>query len=375
MKPLTFNNSSDRFKLPGDRAMFNRIAVDMIEHGRELAPSSHWNWNLGLQDKEKLSGYTDELFDEKYSKLELMLEPWVGVTGMQSLKMESVIKYEDLLRSIDHLELLPAEILSHGHANGWLETDLGSVMDVNLIAAYLVKQSKKRFTICEVGGGYGRLAETLITVLLQSAHYVLVDAVPGSLMYAYLYLKKQLPNLRIGSFYNDDVYSRDFDVYIMPAWQVQQLPSASFDICINVESMQEMEQHHVDYYLKLFDRLAISEGLIYMSNARDYVFLGEWKIPTHWEPLFFNNTPRSWTADHPTQVYRKHTGDFSREQQILESIFKQQITAWRNHQHINELELRIFEYCQKIKNLNDKVNRLQTRDPVYWFRSFLAKFR
>ncbi len=383
--PLTLSNPHSRFDLPGDKTMFNRIVVDMIEHGGKLAPSNHWNWNLGsgsAADKEKVSGYTDELFDEKYSQLELMLNPWVGVTGMQPLKMESVVKYESFLRAIDHLELLPADILSHGQSNGWRETDLGSVMDVNLIGAYLAEQDKRRLAICEVGGGYGRLAEALIGVLPGSAHYVLVDAVPGSLMYAYIYLKKQLPHLRIGSFYNDDPYSQDFDCYIMPAWQVQQLPSAAFDICINVESMQEMEQHHVDHYLKLFDRLAVTEGLIYMSNARDYVFLGDWNIPAQWEPLFLNNTPRSWTADHPTQMLRKRTGDFTRERRILEGAFKRQIAAWRDQQSINELNLHIAdrdricnEYSQEINRLTADVNELRARGPAFWLRKFLAKLR
>jgi hypothetical protein len=361
MNPLTLNNPHNRFRLPGDKAMFNRIVVDMIEHGGKLAPSNHWNWNLGSADKEKLSGYSDEQFDEKYSELELMLNPWVGVTGMRPLNEESVTKYESYLRSIDHLGLLPADILSHGQANDWRETDLGSVLDVSLLSAFSPAQQRShRLAVCEVGGGYGRLAEALVGILSDSMHYVLVDAVPGSLMYAYMYLKSQLPNHKVGSFYNGDPYSEEYDFYIMPAWQVQQLPASTFDICINVESMQEMEQHHVDHYLNLFDRLTVADGLIYISNARDYVFRGEWNIPSHWETRFLNNTPRSWSADHPTQILRKRIGDFSLERHVLEGVFKQQIAAWRNNQLINELNLHIADRDRICYELQQEIDRLNS---------------
>jgi hypothetical protein len=359
-KKLTLNNPHTRFNLSGDRDMFHRIAADMIKNGGELAPSNHWNWNLGHGSNKdmKLSGYTDELFIEKYSQLEMMLNPWIGVTGMKSISADVVAKYERFLRDIDHLGLLPDDVLSHGLANDWRETDLGSVMDTNLISAFFHGHPSRKITICEVGGGYGRLAEVLIGVLSGSVHYVLVDAVPGSLMYAYMYLKRQLPHLKIGSYYQGDSYSNEYDCYIMPAWQVQQLPEAAFDICINIESMQEMEQYHVDYYLALFDRLLVVKGLIYLSNARDYVFSGEWNIPDNWEVLFFNNTPRSWTADHPTQVFRKRSGNFSKMRLIFEGLFNQQIAAWKDRQLINQLKLHIVDRDRICNELKLEISRL-----------------
>lgn len=336
---LNINNPHSRFKLHGSKADFDRIVLDMTENGGNLAPSSHWNWNLGKAGEvTKPSGYSDQLFQEKYKQLDLMLDPWVGVTGMKPIDDNAVAKYESFLRAIDHLELLPADILSHGIKNDWRETDLGTVMDCNLITAFSEKVGRSNdLTICEVGPGYGRLAEVLAgTVLGGSVHYVLIDAVPGSLMYSYLYLKNQLPRLKIGSYYQGDPYSTEFNCYIMPAWQVHQLPNAAFDICINVESLQEMEQHHVDHYLQSFDRLVRPQGLIYLSNARDYVFRGSWNIPGRWEPLFFSNTPRSWTADHPTHVYRRQAGEYAKQQRMLEGAFKLQVNAWMEHQRLTQ---------------------------------------
>jgi len=372
-QPLFLNNPHRRFDLAGDREMFNRIVVDMIKNSGDLAPSDHWNWNLGndRSDKEEgLLGYTDELFNEKYSQLEMMLNPWVGVTGMRPIDAEAVAKYEKFLRGIDQLAMLPDDILSYGKANDWRETDLGSVMDANLIGGFSdLWSAPRKIAICEVGGGYGRLAEVLMGLLPGSVHYVLVDAVPGSLMYAYMYLRAQFPHLKIGSYYQNDSYSDEFDCYIMPAWQSQTLPDSAFDVCINIESLQEMEQRHVDHYMAMFDRLTMADGMVYLSNARDYVFKGTWKIPGHWELLFINNTPRSWTADHPTQIFRKRTGDFSRERMILESVFTEQVGAWQDRQRINELSLHIADRDQRINSLIVETEKLRKRKSRFWFRT------
>jgi hypothetical protein len=325
---LSLRNPDTRFEIAGDKTQFDVIVRDMCSHGGTMAPSDHWNWNLGESVKGS-NGYTSDLFEKNYSHLNKMLDPWVGVTGMKVLSPEAVTKYEAFLRPIDHLQLLPTDVLTHGRANGWRETDLGSVLDLNLIWMFRVDVPNERLAICEVGGGYGRLAEVFLGQRRKPIHYVMIDAVPGSLLYAYAYLKAQYPDLKIGSFYAGDAYDASYDCYVLPAWRTGALPQACFDVCVNIESMQEMEQHHVDSYLELFDRLTVPGGEIYLSNARDYVFKGQWKIPRHWETLYLNNTPRSWTADHPTHILRKSAGDHSQARRAHESVFRQQVHAWR----------------------------------------------
>jgi hypothetical protein len=363
-KPFTFNNAPSRFEVPGDKEIFRNIVSDMVKNGKDLVPSDQWNWNLGTKgqsDYREEQEYTDGLFEEKYSNLQMMLDPWVGMTGMQLLTETSVAKYETFLRAIDHLGLLGDDILAHGWFNGWREADLGSIIDINLLTFLPGISLDKRFSVCEVGGGYGRLAEIFLSDLCDSVHYVLIDAVPGSLMYAYLYLKAQFPNRRIGCYYNGDTYSEDFDCYIMPSWHAHLLPSSKFDISINIESMQEMLQHHVDYYISFFDRLTKSEGLIYLSNARDYVFQGDWNIPNHWETLFLHNIPRSWTADHPTHILRKRrTGDFSLERRIAEGAFGQQIMAWRNQQLLIEQQENLADRDRICNELQQTIEKLTT---------------
>jgi hypothetical protein len=324
---LLLRNRDTRFEIAADKAQFDLIVQDMCCNGGVLAPSNHWNWNLG-ENASEFSSYTSELFEKNYSHLSKLLDPWVGVTGMKVLSEEAVKKYEGFLRPIDHLQLLPTDILTHGKSNGWRETDLGSVLDLSLITIFLANSPKETLAICEVGGGYGRLAEVFLEKHEKRLHYVMIDAVPASLMYAYAYLRSQYPELKIGSFYAGDDYDTSYGCYILPSWRTSVLKDASFDICINIESMQEMQQHHVDFYLETFDRLTVARGEIYLSNARDYVFKGRWKIPPHWETLYLNNTPRSWTADHPTHILRKNEGDYSLERCAHESVFRQQVQAW-----------------------------------------------
>ena len=187
----------------------------------------------------------------------------------------------------------------------------------------------------------------------------MIDAVPGSLMYAYYYLTSQFPELKIGSFYAGDAYDSSYDCYILPSWQTSVLEDNFFDISINIETMQEMQQHHVDFYLKLFDRLTIFGGTVYLSNARDYVFKGAWNIPPHWQTFYFNNTPRSWSADHPTHILRKFDGDYSLERCAHESVFAQQIQAWNNTQLISEQILHIADRDRICGELQKKIEDMK----------------
>jgi hypothetical protein len=189
-------------------------------------------------------------------------------------------------------------------------------------------------------------------------------------MYAYFYLKSQFPELKIGSFYAGDVYDRSYDCYILPSWRTSVLQDASFDICLNIESMQEMQQHHVDFYLKLFDRLTVFGGEIYLSNARDYVFKGAWNLPEHWETLYLNNTPRSWSADHPTHILRKTEDDYSLERRAHESAFGQQLQAWINSQLISEQMLHIADRDRICGELQKKIEDMAVENVVPNFKTW-----
>jgi putative sugar O-methyltransferase len=299
----------------------------MRSNGGILAPSNHWNWGCGGVNGE--SQYSNKLYQDKYSNLKQILDPWVGITGMKIVSDSAVKKYEGFLRSIDQFSTLPSDILEFGSKNGWLEADLGSIMDINLISIFSKVGQRKPPFVLEVGGGYGRLAEIFLERFQKDIHYVLIDSVPGSLMYSYLYLKNQFPELKIGSLYAGDKYCESYNCFILPSWRAKETIGNSFDICINIESMQEMLEEHVDYYLKLFEECSINGATIYLSNARDYIFKGDWNIPPNWRPLYLSNTPRSWSPNHPTQIFQKNiSGDFSADRLALEGAYQLQLLNW-----------------------------------------------
>jgi hypothetical protein len=299
------------FDIAADSAMLDRIVADASANGGDLVPNDHWT-----------------LPADGVQTLRLMLDALIGPIGSQPVDEDAVACYEPFLRGIDHLGLCKADLLAQSHRRHLMKSDLGTLMDLNLTAAYLPSPVPDPLRVIEVGGGYGRLAEAFLRLRPGAVRYLLIDAVPASLMYAYLFMKAAFPELRIGSFYAGDEYSDDFDCYVMPAWQTRSLSGVRFDLAINVESMQEMDRRHVDYFLALFDRLTVAEAIVYISNARDYVFKGKWSFPNGWQTLFQHNTPRSWSRNHPTLVFRKGPRDYSVERRVAEAAFAQESAHW-----------------------------------------------
>jgi hypothetical protein len=314
-----------RLDIAGDPALFRQILADLLDNAGPHAPSEHWMWvndSRPEPGQAQLASLGSEgaarTYFEKFSRLNLLLDAWVGCTDMQRLDPERYRRYEDWCGSLDELGLLP-QLKAHAADPDCaaMNTDLGTVVDLNLLYLCALKKAP-RSTICEVGGGYGRLAEGLLALFAGRVCCVMVDAVPGSLMYAYLYMKACFPELRIGSYYNGDVLDPEkWDCYVAPTWHFEGLAAGlPFDLCVNIESMQEMNQWHVNYYLQLFNRILAPEGTVYLSNAKDYVFKGTWPYPANWQRVFCQNTPRSWTRIHPTEIFRNTAGNWSAETRL-----------------------------------------------------------
>lgn len=142
--------------------------------------------------------------------------------------------------------------------------------------------------------------------------------------YSRKYLSQACPDARMRSFYDDgsdDFDLENLDIAIIPSWHFERLNRSSYDICVNIESMQEMNQSHVDYYLSLFQSVAADGATIYLSNAHDYYFRGSFSYPKNWQKLFSSNTPRSWTSDHPTEMFRKTNREYSLQNSVHDSIY------------------------------------------------------
>jgi len=241
---------------------------------------------------------------------------------------QTVSRYATLLSKTDQLGLWQANMEDPKVAASMMLADLGSIMDLNFLHTYGVDEAKDVTRILEIGGGYGRLAEAAFNVFGKSIRYVLVDSVPASLYYARKYMEQACPDIRVGSYYDGDEFDLNkFECYVIPSWYFEKMNREQYDICINIESFQEMNQQHVDTYLGLFDRLSVDGATIYVSNAHDYIFQGDWNYPANWQKLVCTNTPRSWSPNHPTEIFVKRKGSFASQNAAMDGVHAYQVST------------------------------------------------
>lgn len=309
---------------------------DMQEYGGQLSPVDAWD----------LDAHSNNQGDITFGD---MLPLWIGSGAIRAITPDILEKYQPFLNECDLLELIPSFLDADiGEDYTRRIADLGTIIDVNLIVAHLQHRGDDSVHFLEIGGGYGRLAEAFMGLFGHQAKYVIVDAVPESLVYAYLYLSKNFPDRKIWFYYIDNSFDlRTHDCYIIPAWHFSELNSYQFDVCINVDSMQEMSQEQVEHYVWLFDQATRLGGEIYLSNSRDY-HQREFNYPKHWCQLYKRRTPQSWTPDYPTEIFRKADRDCSQENLSIET------------QYMNELQIAYREaYAEKTRLLTEARSRIK----------------
>lgn len=347
-KKFTNRRQGDFESIALDRELLKKIVEDMRNNAGFLSPLNHWhlvekneNTNALEVPESSVADLYDQSMNAQYSSAEKMLDAWIGCTGMNSLSREELEQENDFIKNIDILEI-SKYMREQGFENfDYKIRDKDTVADINMIYASLEQTPDTGGSklVLELGGGYGRIAESMMNVA-EGIKYVMIDAVPGSLLYAYKYLKKMLPDKKIGFYYVDENFDLDqYDVYILPSWHFESKNIYKYDCCINIASMEEMGQEHVDYYLDLFDRVLVENGIAYIQNAHDYVFKGEWKFKNNWERVLMYNSPASWTEYFPTEIFRKGNKDY---------------TGW------NRCILAGYEYAlYEKRTLKDKMEKMQ----------------
>ena len=290
-----------------------------------------------------------------------MVEPWIGVKAAQPVTEEVFAVYRDYFRDRDKMELFTSYFPNWTYKDdtGLNIADLGSILDLNFLHEYIAGAHNSKAMILEIGGGYGRLAEAFFNVFDGQFIYVMVDAVPASLLYAYTYLTQLYPEKNIGFYYKGDRFDlNQYDCYLMPIWHFEKARSNMFDCCINIASFQEMEDQQVAFYLDFFNRVCTTGGMIYLSNSRDFIYKREYIYPENWQLLVKENTPRSWTSYYPVEVLKKTEQDCSVQnaQKQLEYL-PNLIEAYQ--EHVLLLEDRLAVYRKANVNLKKKIERLE----------------
>jgi putative sugar O-methyltransferase len=311
----------DRFKIEPNKDLLRDLTIEMqnsmAQHGK---PSKFWM-------------LPDELVS---AEMELVLNAWCGTVGELFLSDEKKIaeisgsktivnELERFIKSIDHLGIMENQTIQDLANKNWRYMDLGSLMDMLLLTAFVDLENEKPYKILEIGGGFGRLADFLFLSSKANLKYVNIDAVPVSLMYAYLYLKKNFPNKKVSIKTNNSQPEDHCDILILPAWHIDKTSINQADISINIESMQEMSQELVDFYFSYINENTCKNGLIYLVNSRDYKFQGAWNIPKNWRCILKNRTPRSWTLNHPVEIFINDKATSSRENMIRNAFYQREL--------------------------------------------------
>jgi hypothetical protein len=319
-------------ELKAEFSDYYRIAQDMASNAGSLVPDPNWLVPLKVEGSGEENtpsslefSLSAECYRTQFSTMSKLMFAWIGATADESQSPDALAKYQRFVEQGDPLGLWRANVTRGTAGIPFRQADLGSIMDLNLLYAYAGSQGRSVTRILEVGGGYGRLAEAAFNIFGHSLKYVIIDAVPASLYYAPRYLAQACPDARIASYYDSDFGGLDLDsadIAIVPAWHFERINRDSYDVCVNIESMQEMNQEHVDYYLRLFQSVAADNATIYLSNARDYHFRGSYNYPANWQKLFSSNTPRSWKPDHPTEIFRKTAADCSMQNMMIDSAYR-----------------------------------------------------
>lgn len=181
--------------------------------------------------------------------------------------------------------------------------------------------------VCEIGGGYGSLAEKIISN--QSCKYILIDLPETNLLSSY-YLTEHFKDLKF-LMYDQVVDDRltvsqieDFDVFIVPPW-VGLDDSIQIDLFINTRSMMEMNFEIIEEYFDLIHKHAY-EGSFFFNINRYYkdtigypIELFKYPYDNNWDVIYSSKAwKQPWIHNLITQ--RKYSGFTNNIKDELEKI-------------------------------------------------------
>ncbi len=123
--------------------------------------------------------------------------------------------------------------------------------------------------VLEIGGGTGNLA-VILKKRLPIAQYVIVD-LPEMLLYSSIAIRHFCPDAHVEFARSSGTIRSSDGFHFVPAELIDSVPAASFDICINIDSFQEMTREQVTTYIGFVQRVARQGGMFLNVNRRKQV--------------------------------------------------------------------------------------------------------
>jgi putative sugar O-methyltransferase len=179
--------------------------------------------------------------------------------------------------------------------------------------------------VCEVGGGYGGPARLWLTnPIHRPSQYIIVD-LPESLFFSELYLAKHFGVDQV--FYVGDRSAATATklakspIVLCPNVHIDMLAPVPIDLVINTNSLQEMPEAYVDFFMDWLDRqdssffFSINFALQDLRVMRESMNTWSPRMGRIWKTLFLAHTPDA-RMGRPNQIglYEKSPHDLVERQ-------------------------------------------------------------
>jgi len=243
---------------------------EQMSKDNQHKPSKHWRRLFKNMKKEMIiyglsnfkRGYANRHFANRQPKT--------------TIELSAIWQYYNTIKSKDRLDILekypeskignPYQIEIDGKMYSW---DYLQAIDefYSIVDIFSIKPNEKS-VICEIGAGYGRLAEVFLKVM-PNCHYIIVD-LPESLIISYYYLSKIFKNTckyedsRDIKLYEHEILSSRKVTFLLPN-QFLRLAQESVDMFINIDSFQEMNAEIIKDYFK--NILNLKGKYLYLKNS------------------------------------------------------------------------------------------------------------
>ena len=191
----------------------------------------NWNNYLGIENQDLMKKYSKNIFLKKFLSEEIF-------NGQ--LKIWEYFNKEKI-------ELKNLNMPRYGNLNGaYIEDNFivtGSFF--NEIYSQMVKKyldNKNHNIVADLGGGYGRLTYYILKDL-NNCSFINFD-IPETLTLASYYLSKCFPEKKIflyGQEKFDAKLIKEYDLLLLPSWEIEKLDEDSIELMINKNSLGEME--------------------------------------------------------------------------------------------------------------------------------------
>lgn len=143
-----------------------------------------------------------------------------------------------------------------------------------------VERKKGRLVFLMIGDGYGFLS-SLIKAVVPDSVLILVD-IGKTLLFQCFYCQKAHPQrIHHSIFEEGDINMNNiskYDFIYCPSEYLQRISKIKYDICINIASMQEMNQETISMYFNFIRKTMNQKNLFYCCNRELKILVGGERI-------------------------------------------------------------------------------------------------